>query len=117
MNDAKKTPNRREHIQVNFRLDDAEFDRLKRNADTLSMTVSAYAKFRTKTSGDVTVRFSHEDAVLFLKELGRIGTNLNQIARFCNQQESGLSVDVAERLISSLENVQKGIDDLWRQLS
>lgn len=72
MNVTKKTSNRREQRQVNFRLDDVEFERMKTNADILSMTVSAYAKFRAKTSGDITVRFTHEDAVLFLKELDSV---------------------------------------------
>lgn len=117
MSVTKKMPNRREQRQVNFRLDDVEFERMKTNADILSMTVSAYAKFRAKTSRDITVRFAHEDAVLFLKELGRIGTNINQIARFCNQQVEGFSAEEGEQLRLNLKEAQRRLDDLWQRLS
>ena len=115
--DKQNELDRKEKKQVNFRVSDIEYQRLDQNASALSMTVSGYAKFRVQSSDDVSIKFSHDDAVLFLRELGRIGTNINQIARFCNQQADGLPEELAERLILNLKAMREGIDALWQQLN
>jgi len=112
-----KKVNRKENNQVNFRVSVEEYERLQKNAKALSMSNSAYAKFRLQTSKDVNLKFSHEDAVLFLKELGRIGTNINQIARFCNQVSVNSEKLDMQELIVAFEDVNKKVSDLWQQLN
>jgi len=112
-----KKANRKENNQVNFRVTAEEYERLQKNAKALSMSNSAYAKFRLQSSKDINLKFSHEDAVLFLRELGRIGTNMNQIARFCNQISVNSEKLDMQELITAFEDVSKKVSGLWQQLN
>ena len=83
----KEMDMKREH-RVTIRLTDIEFSIIENAAEQAEMSISEYMRTQTM-EGNVTARFEIVADVKEIKkligELGKIGSNLNQIARYFNQ--------------------------------
>lgn len=91
LKEAKVT---RPHI-VQFRLTEADYLRLKTEAQTVGIEPNECARMKT-TGGAVMVRQFSELPFAVMHELGRIGQNLNQIARRLNTTEEHDPARLAE---------------------
>ena len=84
---TKKTDMKREH-RVTIRLTDAEFSIIENTAEQADMNISEYMR-KQIMEGQVNTKFEIVADVKEIKkligELGKIGSNLNQIARYFNQ--------------------------------
>ena len=83
----KKTDMKREH-RVTIRLTDIEFSIIENAAEQAEMSISEYMRTQTM-KGNVTARFEIvadvDEIKKLIGEFGKIGSNLNQIARYFNQ--------------------------------
>ena len=83
----KETDMKREH-RVTIRLTDTEFSIIENAATQAEMSISEYMRTQTM-EGKVNARFEIVADVNQIKKLigefGKIGSNLNQIARYFNQ--------------------------------
>lgn len=83
----KEMDMKREH-RVTIRLTDIEFSIIENAAEQAEMSISEYMRTQTM-EGNVTARFEIVADVDEIKKLigkfGKIGSNLNQIARYFNQ--------------------------------
>ncbi len=80
-------------VHVRYPLD--EYAELDKQAARLGLTVSAFVRLKTnaiRPEGRKAKRTSPERriAAQYLAQLGKIGSNLNQIARAANMQQAGL---------------------------
>ena len=83
----KESDMKREH-RVTIRLTDTEFSIIENTAEQADMTISEYMR-KQIMEGQVNTKFEIVADVKEIKkligELGKIGSNLNQIARYFNQ--------------------------------
>ena len=83
----KETDMKREH-RVTIRLTDIEFSIIENAAEQAEMSISEYMRTQTM-EGNVTARFEIvadvDEIKKLIGEFGKIGSNLNQIARYFNQ--------------------------------
>ncbi|MRD40131.1 plasmid mobilization relaxosome protein MobC, partial [Bacillus thuringiensis] len=85
----KKEPRRRDSIQISFRVNEQDYEKLKASADNLSMSVTAFAKMKVQNARMMKPKFDKESSLQIITELNRIGNNVNQIAKYCNMRQSG----------------------------
>lgn len=93
-NVPKETKVTRPHI-VQFRLTEADYDKLKKQAHSFGLEPNECARMKT-TGGTVIVRQFSELPFAVTHELGRIGQNLNQIARRLNTTDEHDPARLAE---------------------
>jgi len=104
--------NRKEARQVKFRVTDEEYARLKAMADDIGMSVPKFVKSRAIGTKTRHPKIPNEVAGKILSELGKIGVNVNQIARHINTHPDALkqNIDVFQRIV-------KGLGHIWRSLN
>ena len=102
----KETDIKREH-RVTIRLTDTEFSIIENAATQAEMSISEYMRTQTM-EGKVNARFEIVADVNQIKKLigefGKIGSNLNQIARYFNQGGI-LSSEMRNEIRKSLRDV------------
>ena len=92
MDEAK--PTRR---QVNFRLSEEEAAKVMRSAENVGLSLSAYVKKLAVSSKVKPMVIDREQGRRLIAELGKIGSNVNQIAKVANQS-GGVDAGALERL-------------------
>ena len=80
-------PNRKEPKQISFRVSESEYLKLKQSAETLNMSVPAFVKKKAQGSRLVAPKFDKETRQSIAKDLSMLGSNANQIAKYCNQHQ------------------------------
>lgn len=102
----KETDIKREH-RVTIRLTDTEFSIIENAATQAEMSISEYMRTQTM-EGKVNARFEIVADVDHIKKLigefGKIGSNLNQIARYFNQG-GVLSSEMRNEIRKSLRDI------------
>ncbi|MED3542332.1 MobC family plasmid mobilization relaxosome protein [Bacillus toyonensis] len=115
----KKETRRRDSIQISFRVNDQDYEKLKASADNLSMSVTAFAKMKVQNARMMKPKFDKESSLQIITELNRIGNNVNQIAKYCNMRQSGrFGGNQMDSLIEkNLKEVERELAALWQQLN
>ena len=102
----KETDMKREH-RITIRLTDTEFSIIENAATQAEMSISEYMRTQTM-EGKVNARFEIVADVNQIKKLigefGKIGSNLNQIARYFNQG-GVLSSEMRNEIRKSLRDI------------
>ena len=102
----KETDMKREH-RVTIRLTDTEFSIIENAAEQAEMSISEYMRTQT-VEGQVNARFEIVADVAEIKKLigefGKIGSNLNQIARYFNQGGI-ISTEMKNEIRKSLRDI------------
>ena len=102
----KETDMKREH-RVTIRLTDTEFSIIENAAEQSEMSISEYMRTQTM-EGQVNARFEIVADVAEIKKLigefGKIGSNLNQIARYFNQGGI-ISTEMKNEIRKSLRDI------------
>jgi len=112
---AEAKPKRKEPKQISFRVSESEFEKLKRSAKTLQMSVPAFVKSKAQGAKLVTPKIDRPGAVEIAKQLRAIGNNVNQMARATNATE--LDSNLAVNLTAELQKMQKELNQIWQQLN
>ena len=102
----KEMDMKREH-RVTIRLTDIEFSIIENAAEQAEMSISEYMRTQTM-EGNVTARFEIvadvDEIKKLISEFGKIGSNLNQIARYFNQGGI-LSSEMRNEIRKSLRDI------------
>ncbi len=106
---TKKSEKRQRNKTVHIRLTDAEHAALLAAADNVGLTLGAY--MRATALGSPGPRAARkppvvrEELVRILSQLGKIGSNVNQIARAVNSGDdpNGLSDDIKAAVVALAE--------------
>ena len=82
-----RKPNRKEPKQISFRVSESEYLKLKQSAETLNMSVPNFVKKKAQGSRLVAPKLAKTTRQSIAKDLGKLGSNANQIAKYCNQHQ------------------------------
>ncbi|RIN54144.1 plasmid mobilization relaxosome protein MobC [Staphylococcus simulans] len=110
-----RKPDRKEPKQISFRVSESEYEKLKRSAETLNMSVPAFVKKKAQGSRLVAPKFDKETRQSIAKDLSRLGANANQIAKYCNQHQH--EAPNYEGLEYNINAVRERLDQIWKNLN
>ena len=102
-----KTPEEQRSRKIIVRFTESEFDTISSGAKSAGMSLSAYVRHLAVCGKvDVHYRLAHdsEDLGAILAQLGKIGSNLNQIARYYNRGGHS-SEDLVQRIRECLSQL------------
>ncbi|KKI62574.1 plasmid mobilization protein [Staphylococcus cohnii] len=109
-----RKPNRKEPKQISFRVSEFEYEKLKRSAETLNMSVPAFVKKKAQGSRLVAPKFDKETRQSIAKDLSMLGANANQIAKYCNQHQ--YEAPNYEALEHNINAVRERLNDIWERI-
>ena len=109
-----RKPNRKERKQISFRVNEDEYLKLQQSAETLNMSVPAFVKKKAQGSRLVAPKFDKETRQSIAKDLSKLGANMNQIAKYCNQhQHENPDYDALSRNINT---VRERLNEIWEKI-
>ncbi|WP_144465007.1 MULTISPECIES: MobC family plasmid mobilization relaxosome protein [Bacillales] len=109
-----RKPNRKERKQISFRVSEDEYLKLQQSAETLNMSVPAFVKKKAQGSRLVAPKFDKETRQSIAKDLSKLGSNANQIAKYCNQHQ--YEAPNYKALEYNIEELRKRLDEIWKIL-
>ena len=114
-----RKPNRKEPKQISFRVNEGEYEKLRSSAETLNMSVPTFVKKKAQGSRLVAPKLDKETRQSIVKDLGTMGANVNQIAKWFNQhkeQAVNLPEQKYDDLINQFDDFKKELHEIWQQL-
>ena len=114
-----RKPNRKEPKQISFRVNEGEYEKLRSSAETLNMSVPNFVKKKAQGSRLVAPKLDKETRQSIVKDLGTMGANVNQIAKWFNQhkeQAVHLPEQKYDDLINQFDDFKKELHEIWQQL-
>lgn len=115
-----RKPNRKEPKQISFRVNEGEYEKLRLSAETLNMSVPNFVKKKAQGSRLVAPKLDKETRQSIVKDLGTMGANVNQIAKWFNQHQEQ-AVHLPEQkyddLIKQFDDFKKELHEIWQQLN
>ncbi|HAZ1088272.1 TPA: MobC family plasmid mobilization relaxosome protein [Enterococcus faecium] len=116
---GNRKPNRKEPKQISFRVNEGEYEKLRSSAETLNMSVPTFVKKKAQGSRLVAPKLDKETRQSIVKDLGSMGANVNQIAKWFNQhkeQAVNLPEQKYDDLIKQFDDLKKELHEIWQQL-
>ncbi|MEX6260506.1 plasmid mobilization protein [Staphylococcus ureilyticus] len=116
---GNRKPNRKEPKQISFRVNEGEYEKLRSSAETLNMSVPSFVKKKAHGSRLVAPKLDKETRQSIAKDLGSMGANVNQIAKWFNQhkeQAVNLPEQKYDDLIKQFDDFKKELHEIWQQL-
>lgn len=98
-----------ESKQINFRVTEEEFNRLSQMANDNGLSVSAFCKMKAKGTKTKTPKVNHDGVIQITSELRRVGSNVNQIAKYLNS-----GYNVTEEQINA---IREDLNSIWHLLN
>ncbi|HDN3455013.1 TPA: plasmid mobilization relaxosome protein MobC [Staphylococcus aureus] len=115
VNGQNHQPNRKEPKQISFRVSESEYLKLKQSTETLNISVPAFVKKKAQGTRLVAPKLDKVTRQSIARDLGKLGSNANQIAKYCNQHQYNTpNYEALERNISEL---RERLDDIWQRLN
>ena len=109
-----RKPNRKEPKQISFRVSESEYEKLRSSAKTLNMSVQNFVKKKAHGSRLVAPKLDKETRQSIAKDLSKLGANVNQIAKYCNQhQHENPDYDALGRNINA---VRERLNEIWEKI-
>lgn len=109
MTDKKRVRNK----QISFRVSEAEYEKIKNNADVKGTTVAKLAQSKALGMDWLSPVMDVEHSKEVIRLLANLSNNVNQIARACNQ---GAYDNQSEQLNSEINQFRKELHEVWQQL-
>ena len=109
-----RKPNRKEPKQISFRVSESEYEKLRSSAETLNMSVASFVKKKAQGSRLVAPKFDKETRQSLAKDLGKLGANVNQLAKYCNQHKD--ESPNYHALDKHIKSFKERLDDIWQRL-
>ncbi|KYG30939.1 plasmid mobilization protein [Bacillus gaemokensis] len=107
---------RSEPKQIKFRVSEDEFQRLTLMADNVGMSVPAFVKAKAQGVRVRQPKIDRKGAIEIARELRAVGTNLNQVAKWCNARDQ-INQEELKRLNYNIEQIKKELEKAWQQLN
>ena len=112
---GNQKPNRKEPKQISFRVSESEYEKLRSSAETLNMSVPNFVKKKAHGSRLVAPKFDKETRQSIAKDLSKLGANVNQIAKYCNQHQH--ESPNYEGLEYNINAVRERLNQIWQNLN
>ena len=109
-----QNPDRKEPKQISFRVSESEYEKLRSSAETLNMSVASFVKKKAQGSRLVAPKFDKETRQSLAKDLGKLGANVNQLAKYCNQHKD--ESPNYHALDKHIKSFKERLDDIWQRL-
>lgn len=108
-----RKPNRKDSKQINVRVSESEYSKLKQSAETLNMSLPAFVKKKAKGAKLVAPKLEAKQAQNIVQQLNYLGNNVNQMAKAIHTFGDRVEVD---EMNNKLEFIQKELMKIWQQL-
>ena len=108
-----RKPNRKDSKQINVRVSESEYSKLKQSAETLNMSLPAFVKKKAKGAKLVAPKLEAKQAQNIVQQLNYLGNNVNQMAKAIHTFGDRVEVD---EMNNKLEFIQKEMMKIWQQL-
>ena len=108
-----RKPNRKDSKQINVRVSESEYLKLKQSAETLNMSLPAFVKKKAKGAKLVAPKLEAKQAQNIVQQLNYLGNNVNQMAKALHTFGDRVEVD---EMNDKLEFIQKEMMKIWQQL-
>jgi KaiC/GvpD/RAD55 family RecA-like ATPase len=108
-----RKPNRKDSKQINVRVSESEYSKLKQPAETLNMSLPAFVKKKAKGAKLVAPKLEAKQAQNIVQQLNYLGNNVNQMAKALHTFGDRVEVD---EMNDKLEFIQKEMMKIWQQL-
>lgn len=108
-----RKPNRKDSKQINVRVSESEYSKLKQSAENLNMSLPAFVKKKAKGAKLVAPKLEAKQAQNIVQQLNYLGNNVNQMAKALHTFGDRVEVD---EMNDKLEFIQKEMMKIWQQL-
>ncbi|WP_427707138.1 plasmid mobilization protein (plasmid) [Staphylococcus sp. Mo2-6] len=108
-----QNPDRKEPKQISFRVSEFEYSKLQASAETLNMSVPSFVKNKAQGTRLVAPKLDKETRQSMAKDMGKLGSNLNQIAKALNTYGERANIDLMQQDIAVM---RKELNHIWQQL-
>ncbi len=91
------------------------------HAENQNMTLPKFSKYLINLFLDTgklkQPKINKQQGAEIAKHLGRLGGNVNQIAKWCNTHKENISEEQVKKLADNLEQVKGELKKAWQQLN
>lgn len=108
-----QNPDRKEPKQISFRVSEFEYSKLQASAETLNMSVPSFVKNKAQGTRLVAPKLDKETRQSMAKDMGKLGSNLNQIAKALNTYGERANIKLMQQDIAIM---RKELNHIWQQL-
>ncbi|MGE1000407.1 plasmid mobilization protein [Bacillus sp. Gnz1/3] len=108
-----QNPDRKESKQISFRVSESEYSKLQASAETLNMSVPSFVKNKAQGSRLVAPKLDKVTRQSMAKDMGKLGSNLNQIAKALNTYGERANIELMQQDIAIM---RKELNHIWQQL-
>lgn len=106
-------PDRKEPKQISFRVSESEYSKLQASAETLNMSVPSFVKNKAQGARLVAPKLDKVTRQSMAKDMGKLGSNLNQIAKALNTYGERANLELMQQDIAIM---RKELNHIWQQL-
>lgn len=110
-----RKPDRKDPKQISFRVSESEYSKLQASAETLNMSVPSFVKNKAQGTRLVAPKFDKKTRQSIAKDLSKLGANVNQIAKYCNQHKN--ETPHYHAMDRNIQAVRERLDDIWQSLN
>ena len=108
-----QNPDRKEPKQISFRVSEFEYSKLQASAETLNMSVPSFVKNKAQGTRLVAPKLDKVTRQSMAKDMGKLGSNLNQIAKALNTYGERANIKLMQQDIAIM---RKELNHIWQQL-
>lgn len=108
-----QNPDRKEPKQISFRVSESEYSKLQASAETLNMSVPLFVKNKAQGARLVAPKLDKVTRQSMAKDMGKLGSNLNQIAKALNTYGERANLEMMQQDIAIM---RKELNHIWQQL-
>ena len=108
-----QNPDRKEPKQISFRVSEFEYSKLQASAETSNMSVPSFVKNKAQGTRLVAPKLDKVTRQSMAKDMGKLGSNLNQIAKALNTYGERANIELMQQDIAIM---RKELNHIWQQL-
>lgn len=108
-----RTPDRKAPKQISFRVSEFEYSKLQASAETLNMSVPSFVKNKAQGARLVAPKLDKVTRQSMAQDLGKLGSNLNQIAKVLNTYGERA---INQEMQQDIAMMRKELNHIWQQL-
>ncbi|MBO3066550.1 plasmid mobilization protein [Staphylococcus shinii] len=106
-------PDRKAPKQISFRVSESEYSKLQTSAETLNMSVPLFVKNKAQGARLVAPKLDKVTRQSMAKDMGKLGSNLNQIAKALNTYGERANM---EQMQQDIAIMREELNHIWQQL-
>ncbi len=108
-----RTPDRKAPKQISFRVSESEYSKLQASAETLNMSVPLFVKNKAQGARLVAPKLDKVTRQSMAQDMGKLGSNLNQIAKALNTYGERANM---EQMQQDIAIMREELNHIWQQL-